>query len=340
MSWEYRLRLGEFTSVVRLVEAAADIPVADLTLVDSNTRDLAPWGEVFVIPPGEEHKRLSTVEDFLDRAAQLRLGRDSVLAGAGGGVVCDMAAFAASLYMRGSRLVLVPTTLLAMVDAAIGGKTGVDFRGWKNLIGTFYPAHEVVIWPGVLDTLPVREYLCGLAEVVKHALLMPDPLLGFLERHRGALLERRAVLMPELIRLSVQVKIAHVEADFRESGLRAHLNLGHTFAHALESATGFQDWKHGEAVAWGLLRALVLGWRLGLTDPGWVERVRRLLDSLGYRLTAPGVDPDAVLEAMAHDKKKRAGEIRFVVQRGPGDTLLVTPPAELVREVVVEGILG
>ncbi len=338
MSWSQTLKLGEFTSTVRMADEAAELPTADLTLVDENTRDLAAWSHPFEIPSGEEHKLLSTVEDVLDRAAQNKLGRDSVIAGAGGGVICDMAAFAASLYMRGTRLALVPTTLLAMVDAAIGGKTGVDFRGWKNMIGTFYPAHEVVIWPQALDTLSDREYWCGMAEVIKHALLRPDPLFQFLQHNRQGLLDRDPGLMPDLIRLSVQVKIWHVEHDFREGGIRAHLNLGHTFAHALESVTGFKEWKHGEAVAWGIARALDLGVRLGLTDPDYVAEVHDLLSGFGYRLLAHGLDPEAIYEAMAHDKKKREGTVRFVLQKSLGETLLATAPRPLVLEVLRRGI--
>lgn len=338
MSWSHTLRLGEYTSTIRIIDDAAELPPADLTLVDENTETLAPWVNPMVIPSGEEHKLLSTVEDILDRAAQDRLGRDSTIAGAGGGVICDMAAFAASLYMRGMRLVLVPTSLLAMVDAAIGGKTGVDFRGWKNMIGTFYPATEVVIWPKALQSLDDREYKCGLAEVIKHALLRPEGLWDFLQHHRPGLLRRDPNLMPELIQRSVLVKIWHVENDFRESGIRAHLNLGHTFAHALESVTGFKDWKHGEAVAWGLLRALRLGVRLGHTDETYADEVRELLTDFGYRLTAEGVDPEALLTAMVHDKKKREGNIRFVLQKRLGETFLSAAPKQLVLEVLQEGI--
>lgn len=338
MSWHHTLKLGEFTSTIRFIEDEADLPLLDLTLVDTNTRALGPWSQPFVIPSGEEHKLLSTVENFLDHAAGLKLGRDNTIGGAGGGVVCDMAAFAASLYMRGTRLVLIPTTLLAMVDAAIGGKTGVDFRGWKNMIGTFYPAHEIVIWPQALNTLPNREYWCGMAEVIKHALLRPQPLWDFLQAHHAKIKNREAGIMEELIRLSIMVKVWYVENDFRESGLRAHLNLGHTFAHALETATGFQDWKHGEAVAWGMVRALELGQKLGLTPKHYVHSVHSLLSSFGFRLQAVGVEPEKILNAMVHDKKKKEGQVRFVLQEDLGKTVVRQVDTNLVRQVIQEGV--
>lgn len=335
MSWVRTLRLGEFRTVIRLQDDLS-LPEADLTVVDSHTQGLAPWPNPYVLPPGEEQKSLERTVEILSHCARLGLGRDSLMVGAGGGVICDLTAFAASLYMRGCHLILIPTSLLAMVDAAIGGKTGVDFQGWKNLVGTFYPAGEVLLYPSLLQSLPEREYWCGMAEVVKHALLQPRRLWPFLLRHREAIRRRDPSVLPDLIRLAVEVKIYHVERDFRESGMRAHLNLGHTFAHALESVTGFQGVKHGEAVAWGLLRALELGLLLGLTPARYVAEVRGLLQDWGYRLRYEGVDPQALWEAMIRDKKKRAGEVRFVLQRGPGKTLVLP----LARDWVLRALEG
>jgi len=231
-----------------------------------------------------------------------------------------MAAFAASLYMRGCRLVLVPTTLLAMVDAALGGKTGIDYGGFKNMVGTFYPAQELRLWPGVLASLPDREFRSGLAEVIKHAFLADPKLLTLLEDKRSAILARDSAVLEELVFRAVMVKVGVVERDLRETGERAFLNLGHTFGHALEAVLGFDgSWVHGEAVCWGMARAFDLGVVLGRTDPAWRDRAVALMSGYGFRLAA-SASPTAVLAAMNNDKKKKAGQVRFVLQENLGRT--------------------
>ena len=238
-------------------------------------------------------------------------------------MVGDLAAFCASVYMRGCRLVLVPTTLLAMVDAALGGKTAVNFEGFKNLVGTFYPAEEIRIWIGVLNSLSGRELLSGLAEAVKTALLGDEELLSLLQTRRRQLLAREPELLAEVVRRCLIVKAGVVEEDFREGGRRAILNLGHTFAHALEAVAGLGAWSHGEAVAWGMARAARLGRLLGVTPAGHAALIRGLLDEYGYRTAADsGVDPQRLVAAMGADKKRRQGRLRLVLQRGIGDTIV------------------
>lgn len=321
---EIRLNAGEFTTLVRFYKTADTLlDHTDFQVCDTNTGGLFPDKGVprHLWPAGEAHKAWPQIDSVLTRALELGLARDSVMAGIGGGVVTDMTAFAASLYMRGCRLVLVPTTLLAMVDAALGGKTGIDYGGFKNLVGTFYPAHELRIWPGALTTLPERDYRSGLAEAVKHAFLADTHLLDLFETRHQAILARDPGVLEELVFRAVMVKVGVVERDLRETGERAFLNLGHTFGHALEAVAGFDgSWTHGEAVCWGMGRAFDLGVALGQTDPAWRDRADALMALLGFRSRAPGFDPQAVLAAMKNDKKKKGGLVRFVLQQAQGQT--------------------
>jgi 3-dehydroquinate synthase len=229
-------------------------------------------------------------------------------------------AFAASLYMRGCRLLLVPTTVLAQVDATLGGKTGINFGGHKNMVGSFYPAHEIRIVPELLATLPEREYRGGLAEVIKHGFLTGGELHGRIRDRREAILAREPAVLKQLIWDSLMVKARVVEADLREQGERAHLNLGHTFGHGLESAAGFGVWNHGEAVAWGMVKAAALSVRLGLAPAEYEREVRQTIHDYGYADQAPGIAVEALLTAMLADKKKKGGSVRFVLQTAIGST--------------------
>ncbi len=311
--------------------SSAAYPDAAVTVLDSHTADLFGAGASVpvTLPAGESAKTWESVQTVLEQCARQGLGRDATIAGIGGGVICDVTALAASLYMRGCGLVLVPTTLLAMVDASLGGKTGIDFLGYKNLVGTFYPARRIVIAPTAVRTLPDREYLSGLAEVIKAALIGDGELLELLESRSDAVRAREAGVVEELIRRSLAVKGRIVEEDPRENGRRAVLNLGHTFGHALDSATGFSGWTHGEAVAWGIGRALEAGMRFGVTDAGFARRVRGLLRGYGYRLEA-GVGFTQLASAFGLDKKRRGGMTRLVVPCDVGDVRL--------REAAVEDL--
>ncbi|MBI9108217.1 MAG: 3-dehydroquinate synthase [Spirochaetales bacterium] len=287
-----------------------------------------------VLPSGEAYKNLESIKKIAEAALRSGLDRQAVFIGIGGGVICDMCAFAASVYMRGCRLVLLPTSLLSMVDASIGGKTGVDFLEKKNLIGSFYPADKVFIYIDFLKTLPESEYRSGLAEIIKHALLTGPELLGFLEDNKELIMRRKAGILEELISKSLRVKAEYIETDFREQGIRAHLNFGHTFGHALEAAAGLGRFTHGEAVAWGMERSLRAGVKIGLTDRNYAERVRALLLGYGYNLDFEDFDRKLFFEAIAADKKKKNGQIQFILQRNIGETFSKALDLELVKEVI------
>lgn len=306
-----------------------------LLVCDSNTGKLLPDlpGARVVLTPGEEHKTWDSVEKIIAGAVELGLGRDSLFIALGGGVVSDTTAFASSLYMRGAGLILLPTTLLGMTDASLGGKTGIDYRGYKNLIGTFYPASEVLICPEFLNTLPAGEYKNGLAEVIKHALLGEPRLLKTLKEKREAILSREKDTLRELLPAACSVKISYVEEDFKERGRRMHLNFGHTFAHALEKVSNFKI-PHGDAVAWGMGKALELGVLLGITPQEYVGDCRKLLMEYGFSLSYPGYNPEALVEAMGRDKKRREGRIKIILQEGFGKTLVLEPPAEKIISVL------
>lgn len=336
----YSVPMGSFRTEVRYLEASEAQNALDgaaLAVFDENTAPLFAGysGPRVVLPAGERYKTLDSVQKILDAALEAGLGRDSLIVGAGGGVITDMAALAASLFMRGCRLRLVPTSLLAMVDAALGGKTGVDYQGFKNLVGTFYPADELVIVPSLLNTLPQREYLCGLAEVLKAALLRDPELWSLLAEQRPAVLDRQPEVLNTLIQRSLRVKARIVEADLKEQGERAHLNLGHTFAHALETASGFTGvWNHGEAVAWGIVQALRLSERLGLCPSAYPTRIQQVFEAYGYRTLQNDVSPADIVKAMVQDKKKARGRVRFILQRGPQDTLLQEVPLDQVQSLL------
>ncbi len=332
---------GRHTSTVTfgpITRALDGTPGGDLIVCDKNTEVFVKGMTIpaVVLDAGESYKSWAGVERILHTAVSLELGRDSRIVGVGGGVVCDMAAFASSIYMRGCRITLVPTTLLAMVDASIGGKTGIDFAGYKNLIGAFYPADRIHISVETLLNLPRREYKSGLAEVIKHALLGAEDLLEILEEKPDDVERRDPSVIEACISRSLDIKGDVVERDLEESGVRAHLNFGHTFAHALESVAGLGVFSHGEAVAWGIDRALTAGVMSGVTDTAYAERVRALLRQYEYR-TGPlpeGISPDDILKAMKRDKKRRSGNVRFVLQRGFGDTFVTPLDEELIRCVL------
>ncbi len=300
-----------------------------LIVTDQNTDSLIRTEETMpalraVVPAGEQCKDIRHLETLLDVLLKHEFTRDSTLIAVGGGAVTDLGAATASLYLRGIPLVLVPTTLLGMVDAAIGGKTGVNFGAFKNLVGTFYPAQEIRICLDFLQTLPEAEYRSGLAEVIKAAMLGDARLFEILESEPDAVRSRDPAVTEELVRRAVSVKAVHVREDLTEQGIRAHLNLGHTFAHALESVAGFGAVAHGDAVAWGIVQALRLGSALGITDRGYRERSEALLRTYGYRFSYREFSTDSLIAAMKHDKKRNSGGMRFVLQRGAQETQLMS----------------
>jgi 3-dehydroquinate synthase len=306
-----------------------------------------------VLEPGETAKNWASVERILAAAYQTGFGRDGLFVGIGGGVVTDLASFAASIYMRGVRLCLVATTLLGMVDAAIGGKTGFDLLGIKNLAGTFYPAARVYLPLEALKTLPPEQWKSGMGELLKTAVLEGSPnalaqawtLAPFMQ---GIFAGSRSFaddaypLLEELIGQAVLVKGRIVEADPRESsGGRALLNLGHTFGHALEAAAGLGALTHGEAVAWGLVRACELGLALGITPENRARDIQALVAAYGYETAAPHPlmkDPAFFMRALSGDKKKKAGAPVFVIPNAAGAEL--TSSASMPRKLLEQIING
>lgn len=272
-----------------------------------------PHADLIVTADGEAHKNLRTVARIYDEMLALGADRHTVLIALGGGVIGDTAGYAAATYMRGIRLIQMPTTLLSMVDSSIGGKVGVDLPQGKNLIGAFKQPQAVLIDADVLSTLPPLQWRCGMAEVIKHGLIARPSLLD------PQMWKKENIV--QLVRQAVQVKAQIVEADPFEHGIRAHLNLGHTFGHALEKATDYRV-PHGEAVAIGIVKAAKLSCHLGLIDAGLVERIVALLERIGLP-TDMDLDADSWHEAMSTDKKWRGGKSRFVLLKGLGEAAVV-----------------
>ncbi|THB67129.1 MAG: 3-dehydroquinate synthase [Spirochaetaceae bacterium] len=300
----------------------------------------------------EQHKTWSSVESILGTLLDNGAGRDDVLLGIGGGVLTDVAAFAASIYMRGIECVLAPTTLLAMVDAAFGGKTGMNYGGYKNMVGTFWPSSRLIIQVDFLRSLPDHELRSGMGEVFKSAMLK-DPVLWRMLQQQGAALmaadrqdelawQSKRELWLEIVRRSLAVKGAVVAADFRESGQRAFLNLGHTFGHAAESILGFGAVPHGTLVVWGIVQAMRLGVRLGITRASWCSQVEELAVELGYPLQIKlpaGKSIEDLIIAMRSDKKKRSGQVRFVLQADQSETLLQPVDESDLRGILADGVI-
>ncbi|MGH8152340.1 MAG: 3-dehydroquinate synthase [Rhodanobacteraceae bacterium] len=280
--------------------------------------------DTLVLPAGEVHKNLAAAASVFDALANLGATRDACIVALGGGVVGDIAGFSAACWMRGIDFVQVPTTLLAMVDASVGGKTGVDHPAGKNLIGAFHQPRAVVADLAALATLPDRELRAGLAEVVKTACIGDAGFFAWLEAHAHALLARDEAALTHAIATCCRFKAGVVERDEREAGERALLNFGHTFGHALEAETGYTTLLHGEAVAIGMLLAAGLSTRIGMADAGDRERLHALLARIGLPTSLPaGLAADALLAHMRLDKKNRGGALRLILWRGIGRAEIV-----------------
>ena len=273
----------------------------------------------FVLPSGEASKTLEGFAGAIDALAALGARRDACVYALGGGVVGDLAGFAAACWMRGIDCVQLPTTLLAMVDSSVGGKTAVDLAQGKNLVGAFHPPRAVLADTATLRTLPPRELRAGLAEVVKYGAITDAPFLDWLDAHADALLAGDDTALAEAIARSCAHKAAIVQRDPFEHGERALLNFGHTFGHAIETAQGYGGLNHGEAVAVGMVLAARLSAALGLARPADGERLQALLARFSLPVELPpGLDPERLLELMRLDKKARAGGLRFIVWEGAG----------------------
>lgn len=290
-----------------------------------------------VLPDGEEYKDWPTLNRIFDALLQAGADRQTVLFALGGGVIGDMTGFAAACYMRGVPFVQVPTTLLAQVDSSVGGKTAINHPLGKNMIGAFYQPVRVVCDLDTLATLPPREFAAGLAEVIKYGPIADVALLDWVEANVGRLVARDPAALAHAVRRSCEIKAAVVGQDERESGLRAILNFGHTFGHAIEAGLGYGQWLHGEAVGCGMVMALELSRRLGLVSDAYGARLRRLIAAVGLPVRAPVLGPDNAaryLELMRVDKKAEGGQIRFVVVDEAGHAWVRAVPDALVAEVI------
>jgi 3-dehydroquinate synthase len=276
-----------------------------------------------VLPDGESHKTLDEFNRIISALLSAGFGRDALLVALGGGVIGDLTGFAAACYQRGIGYVQLPTTLLAQVDSAIGGKTAVNHERGKNMIGAFHQPRAVIADTDTLGTLPQREFASGLAEVVKYGLIRDSGFFAWIESNLAALLQREAGALGHAIETACRIKAEVVAADERESGLRAILNFGHSFGHAMETALDYRDWLHGEAVAAGMMMAADLSRRLGLLEPSVPPRIEALLSRSGLPTKAPaGVSTSQLRELMSVDKKARGGRLRLVLLRALGDAIV------------------
>ena len=294
-------------------------------------------GASYVVPSGEASKTLRVAEEIYRWLAEQRAERRDIVVALGGGVVGDLAGHVAATYLRGMPFVQVPTSVLAMNDAAIGGKVAVDLPAGKNLVGAFHQPRAVIADTETLATLPRRALLQGFAEVVKHALILDSALLVELERHAGAITASTpdAELLAKVTARSAQLKALIVSTDPRERGLRRILNYGHTIGHAIETVTGYGDYLHGEAVSVGMMGAARIGERMGLFDGDLVEQQADVLRAFGLPLFAPGLAPGELMNAMRLDKKVEGGRLRFVLLESLGRAVVRDDvPEELIEEVV------
>jgi 3-dehydroquinate synthase len=287
-----------------------------------------------LLPDGEQYKDWHSLNLIFDHLLASGCDRRTVLFALGGGVVGDMTGFAAASYMRGVPFVQVPTTLLAQVDSSVGGKTAINHPRGKNMIGAFYQPARVVCDLATLDTLPRRELCAGLAEVIKYGPIADAAFLDWIESHLDALLERDRDALARAVQRSCEIKAEVVGQDERESGLRAILNFGHTFGHAIEAGMGYGAWLHGEAVGCGMVMAVELSAALGLVPAAYAERLRQLVQRAGLPVRAPAMPVERWFELMGVDKKAEGGEIRFVLIAAPGRATLRPAPAALVRQVI------
>lgn len=294
---------------------------------------------VLFLPAGEAHKRLATVEALAEQMIERGADRTSVVIGFGGGIATDVAGFLAAIFMRGIPVVQVPTTLLAQVDAAVGGKTGVNLRSGKNLIGSFHQPLAVLIDPDVLATLPAREYRAGLFEVIKCGIIRDRRLFDLLANQADEVLAMQPAVVDELIAGAVRIKAEVVSADERESDLRRILNFGHTIGHAIEAETEYARFLHGEAIAWGMLAATRLAELLELVDSETAALICETIGRYGPLPAADGLDPNRLMARLGSDKKTLHGTVHFILPTSIGHVKVV-PGIErsLIRRAIVDAL--
>lgn len=343
----YEISIGEniFGRVADFVAASNFTKI--LLVTDSNVHDkfAAALTDIFtarglgydvaVIPAGELSKSLAVAETLYTRAIESRLDRKSVIIALGGGVVGDLAGFVAATYLRGVNFIQVPTTLLAQVDSSVGGKTAVNHRLGKNLIGAFYQPRAVFIDIATLKNLPEREIKAGLAEVIKYGVIRDEKFFNYLEQNVDKILSRAPEILTQIVRRSCEIKADVVSHDEKEAGLRRILNFGHTIAHAVEEETGYSAYSHGEAVAIGMVGAAIISEKIGLTAPETVTRLKNLIERLGLKTACTGCEVDKIYAALFRDKKTVGGKINWVVMK----TLGAVEISSAVPENVVKAAL-
>ena len=350
-----RIDLGERSYPIRigagLLDAAStwsELPLASTALIVTNATVNPLYGERLqtslaerykrvlqvVLPDGEAFKTWESLLLIFDALLQNGCDRKTVLFALGGGVVGDMTGFAAASYMRGVPFVQVPTTLLSQVDSSVGGKTAINHPLGKNMIGAFYQPQLVVCDLDSLNTLPARELSAGLAEVIKYGPIHDMAFLDWIEANLHALLARDPVALAHAVRRSCEIKALVVAQDERDEGLRAILNFGHTFGHAIEAGLGFGEWLHGEAVGCGMVMAAHLSHRLGLIDTALVQRLTTLIGRAGLPTVGPRLGASEYLQHLRVDKKSQGGEIRFVLIESPGKAVVRGASDALVSAVI------
>lgn len=333
--------LGAAASLDALPQAASAVIVTNPTVAELYGERLqrllrSRYAQVLRIelPDGEAHKDWASLNRIFDALLSAGCDRKTLIFALGGGVVGDVTGFAAASYMRGIPFVQVPTTLLAQVDSSVGGKTAINHPLGKNMIGAFYQPLRVIADLDTLDSLPPRELAAGLAEIIKYGPIADANFLDWIEANLPALLARDKSALAHAVKRSCEIKAWVVGQDEREQGLRAILNFGHTFGHAIEAGLGYGEWLHGEAVGCGMVMAADLSHRLGLVESAFVRRLTKLIAAAGLPIRGPALGAERYLELMRVDKKSEAGEIRFVVIDGPGRASMRSAPDSVVRDVI------
>ena len=338
----YSIRIGSgLLASIDVVPAGACVIVSNETVAPLYAGLLATALEsrgkkvdTIVLPDGESFKDWATLQRIFDALLAVHADRTTTIFALGGGVIGDLAGFAAACFMRGIAYVQVPTTLLAQVDSSVGGKTAINHPLGKNLIGAFYQPSAVIADIDTLETLPSRELVAGLAEVIKYGAVADAPFLDWIEANLAALLARDKPALAHAVKRSCELKAAVVAADERESGVRATLNFGHTFAHAIETGTGYGSWLHGEAVGCGMAMAADLSVRLGGIEAALAERLTGIVAAAGLPVQAPALGVERYLELMSLDKKAVGGDLRFVLLEGPGRAALRAAPSASVIQTL------
>ncbi|TWG83475.1 3-dehydroquinate synthase [Cupriavidus gilardii J11] len=303
---------------------------------------LATLGKTFrtvVLPDGESFKHWQTLNLIFDALLASGADRKTTLIALGGGVVGDMTGFAAACFMRGVPFVQMPTTLLAQVDSSVGGKTGINHPLGKNMIGAFHQPQAVIADIGTLSTLPPRELAAGLAEVIKHGAIADADYFGWIEQHIGQLNACDPAQLTHAVRRSCEIKAAVVAQDEREGGVRATLNFGHTFGHAIEAGMGYGEWLHGEAVGCGMVMAADLSHRLGFIDIETRSRIAQLVSAAMLPVVAPDLGIDRYIELMKVDKKAEAGQIKFILLKKLGEAFVTTVPDDDLRATLRHAVV-